>query len=422
MVTLNASVVDGNRDSLMNYSIPADTTGNSVDWGKRRESVPHLVKYMGAKRQILDFVIDGIKEVHTGGQLCDLFAGTAVLSGALASVMPIHSNDMQAYSKVMAELYLSSKPIVDNGTLDRVLTDSQKQYTKLASACGSELVDHHLSLPREEYLKIESQHRDFLHKEFGEVGSHLFTKNYSGTYWSVDQCMWIDSIVEASNRFKNQPIYNQILASLMYAMSYSAQSTGHFAQYRDAATEESFIDILKYRRKNILFLFQSKFNELLLMTPSKINNHKATTMDYKDCLAVIPKGGTVYADPPYGAVHYSRFYHALETLVKYDYPQVQFKGRYRQDRHQSPFCTTTKVKPAFQAILTGVKNKRANLVLSYSDNGMISLDNLLLLCKSELKLTHNITCRDIDYNHSTMGRSEDKGRKVKEYLILASIK
>ena len=54
--------------------------------------VPHIIKYMGSKKSILDFVIGGINEIYTGGKVCDLFAGTSVLSGALGKLVPIHSN------------------------------------------------------------------------------------------------------------------------------------------------------------------------------------------------------------------------------------------------------------------------------------------------------------------------------------------
>lgn len=127
----------------------------------------------------------------------------------------------------------------------------------------------------------------------------------------------------------------------------------------------------------------------------------------------------MYADPPYAFVHYSRFYHALETLVKYDYPEVDHKGRYRTDRHQSPFCKRTEVDGAFSLMFKKVKEKRANLILSYSNTGMISLDEIMTLANKTFGDIYNISVREENHTHSTMGRKDDKSKDVQEYLIIA---
>ena len=158
-----------------------------------------------------------------------------------------------------------------------------------------------------------------------------------------------------------------------------------------------------------------------LMESTGINEfeHTVTSLDYRECLDMIPNGTLVYADPPYAFVHYSRFYHALETLIRYDYPDVLHKGRYRTDRHQSPFCKRTEVVKAFEVMFEKIKIKQSKLVLSYSNTGMISLEKIMELAKKTLGNKYDVTSKAVDYTHSTMGRSEDKSREVKEYLIIA---
>ena len=70
----------------------------------------------------------------------------------------------------------------------------------------------------------------------------------------------------------------------------------------------------------------------------------------------------------------------METFVKYDYPIVQYDGRYRNDRHQSPFCIATKVEPAFMLMFERLKARSCDLVLSYSNSEttMIKLPQLLV--------------------------------------------
>lgn len=33
------------------------------------ESIPHIIKYMGSKRQIIDYVIEGINDYYTDGTI-----------------------------------------------------------------------------------------------------------------------------------------------------------------------------------------------------------------------------------------------------------------------------------------------------------------------------------------------------------------
>jgi len=210
-----------------------------------------------------------------------------------------------------------------------------------------------------------------------------------------------------------------ILSSLMFAMSYNSQSTGHFAQFRDATNISSKTDILIYRQKEILPYFINKFNQLRDYLSQNTFHHKITSLNYAECLDQIEVRSLVYADPPYAFVHYSRFYHALETLVKYDYPEVSHKGRYRVDRHQSPFCKRTEVRPAFATMFSKLSRKNADLILSYSNTGMISLDEILAIAKANLATNYQLSVTQVDYKHSTMGRKHDKSKNVHEYLILA---
>ena len=146
-------------------------------------------------------------------------------------------------------------------------------------------------------------------------------------------------------------------------------------------------------------------------------NHEFTSLDFLTLLNNIEDNSIVYADPPYQFVHYSRFYHALETLVKYDYPVVEHKGRYRNDRHQSPFCIRTKVAPAFSLMFERIYQHRSTLVLSYSDNGMISMNELMHMAQNQFQ-NYDVFEREIDHTHSTMGRQKDKSRLVKESLLI----
>lgn len=383
------------------------------------ENIPHIIKYMGSKRQIIDYVIEGINKCYTGGQVVDLFSGSTVLSGALRTQVPILSNDIQQYSSVLAKTYLTSYewgkyPAILNEIIDK----ATERVEEVRSFFPTLTFDYTDDLTLERFNELELAQRELITMDFSKFPYHLFSKNYSGTYWSFEQCLWIDAIRGVAEEYRDEDIYYAILSSLMFAMSYNSQSTGHYAQYRDATTESSMRDILIYRRKEIVPFFIRKFNEFQKEFGQHNIVHKVVSLDYLDCLDEMENNSTVYADPPYCFVHYSRFYHAIETLVRYDYPEIKYKGRYRTDRHQSPFCIRTKVRGAFEAMFEKISAKDSNLVLSYSNTGMIELNELIELANETFKNGYSIEIRSLDYLHSTMGRREDKSRDVQECLFL----
>ncbi len=386
------------------------------------KEVPHIIKYMGSKRSILDFVIGTINELYDEGQLCDLFGGTSIISGALGKLIPIHSNDIQEYSAILAKTYLSNYEW-DNyrpNIIDEVVKKATEYVTSVKKKYPEYIFSYSEKKTIKEFVELEKKQQDLIHCNFKNISHHLFIKNYSGTYWSFQQCLWIDAFRKIADEYKDTPIHYLILSSLMYAMSYNSQSTGHYAQFRDATNLSSKTDILIYRQKEILPYFINKFKKLHAYLGSNNLNHRVTSLDYSECLNQIEPKSLVYADPPYAFVHYSRFYHALETLVKYDYPDVDHKGRYRKDRHQSPFCKRTEVKLAFETMFTKIAAKDASLILSYSNTGMISLEEILDIAKTNLGVGYAIRTKEVAYKHSTMGRKDDKNKEVQEYLIIAN--
>lgn len=382
--------------------------------------VPHIIKYMGSKSSLLKYLVESFNEIYEGEDICDLFSGTSVLSGSLGKEVTMHVNDIQRYSAVLAKTYLGNYCWADYPNLiEEVIKIAQKHVEKVHNLYPKLNFAYHHDMPLNEFNGLEQQQQELIYSDFIDIEHHLFIKNYSGTYWSFEQCLWIDAIRIAAEKYSKSPVYNTILSSLMFAMAYNAQSTGHYAQYRDANNPGSMNDIIIYRKKEIVPYFEKKFKELIEFTGQNQFQHTTSSLDYRECLEIIPEGTLVYADPPYNFVHYSRFYHALETLIRYDYPDVLFKGRYRTDRHQSPFCKTSEVVGAFEELFQGIKNKKAKLVLSYSNTGMISLEKILQLAKTTLGNSYVVYSKAIDYKHSTMGRVDDKSREVKEYLVIA---
>ncbi len=380
--------------------------------------LPHLMKYMGSKRELLDFIISSINDLDIESNwFCDLFSGTSIVGCSLKDEYNIQINDIQIYTSIFANTYLpniknSINPTELEKIKERVLFYVDEFYKKHPGL----IFDYRLVSNYNELHRLEIQQQNLIYNNF-EIGFHLFVKYYSGTYWSYTQCVWIDSIRAVAEEYKGQREYYIILSSLIYAMSYTSQSTGHFAQFRDV-TESNMTDIMLYRIRDIWTYFEKKFLEILnVVDVDVINRYSITTLDYLDCLRLIERNTIVYADPPYSSVHYSRFYHAIETLIRYDYPNVKYKGRYREDRHQSPFGKKTEVKNAFAKLFKEIKNRNSHLILSYSDNGMISQDEIMEIGNAIMGNTYKGNIQTKEYTHSKMGRSDIHSMGVNELII-----
>lgn len=139
--------------------------------------------------------------------------------------------------------------------------------------------------------------------------------------------------------------------------------------------------------------------------------NKAFCMDFHDLLNSqnIVDVDTIYLDSPYTQEQYSRFYHILETVVKYDYPEVNFKAKYRNDRFQSSFCYKGRVEQEFATIFDYCKTNLKNLVISYSDKGLLDVATLQKLANRYFQKTDLIY---IDYKHSTQGKGSNQLHEI----------
>jgi adenine-specific DNA-methyltransferase len=132
------------------------------------------------------------------------------------------------------------------------------------------------------------------------------------------------------------------------------------------------------------------------------------------------KPAVVYADPPYTADHYSRYYHVLETLVQYDYPALSGRGLYRDKRFQTPFSLKTKAPDALEHLVLATSQLGADLILSYPTNGIITEADVNITALLRRHYRHVDRRRTIAHKHSTFGASKGKVRHdVLEQIFVA---
>ena len=167
------------------------------------QKTPHLMKYMGSKREILDFIIGSIEALDIKSEwFCDLFSGTSVVGCSLKNEYNLHINDIQSYTSIFAHTYLLNlkekiKVTQISDIEDKVqflVEEFYKKYPDLQ-------FHYHVGNTFKEIETLEREQQKMIDFSF-EIGFNLFTRIYSGTYWSFNQCVWIDSIISDEEEYK----------------------------------------------------------------------------------------------------------------------------------------------------------------------------------------------------------------------------
>ena len=332
------------------------------------------IRYMGIKTKLLSEIVPAIKKVTPeNGIVLDLMAGSNTVSYALKEFFTVYTNDVQEYSRTI------SKAVIENQS---ETISSKTAENELGANIGVNKKNKYYS---------------------------YFEKTYSDTYFSKAQCIDIDSIRYAIEQIKNEHKKSLYLFALMCAMCKVQSTPGHFAQFMPAEHKR----IIPLQKMNLLEEFYKKCDNYSDLCFTDKQN-KCFCMDYNELLKSdeIKKVDTIYLDSPYSQEQYSRFYHILETLVKYDEPKVDFKAKYRENRFQSNFCYKNKVRSEFEKIMSYCGKNRINLVISYSNKGLLPTDELEALAKKYFKKTE---LKYVDYKHSSQGKG---ARELKEIILV----
>jgi adenine-specific DNA-methyltransferase len=113
-----------------------------------------------------------------------------------------------------------------------------------------------------------------------------------------------------------------------------------------------------------------------------LSEHLANDKDNKsyneDSNELIKKisGDILYIDPPYNRRQYSSNYHLLETIARYDRPEVKGVTGVRKDKSLfSNFSSVPKVHSAFSDLIENADFKV--IVVSYSNEGLMQEDEIV---------------------------------------------
>lgn len=339
----------------------------------------------------------------------DAFSGSSVVSQAAGNIgMPVLATDTQqaagAFARALLPAGADTAQADDLRTqLDGVLGAPHPDI----EAWSTLLRQEKDALACRDYERLVALYAKLPQRWSTQAGDWNtrtpMTTTFAGTYLSLEQSMLLDSARIRLQELSSAGVIETwteaaVLTALSHAASRAVHSAGkHFAHPLQAAApgagNYAFIRgrALDDRSVSISDLARKAGSEIARRVVEE-TAHEARTVDALSVTANDLRErdiAVVYADPPYTAQQYSRFYHVLDTLIAGKSAPLQtvrgstVRGLYPEDRYRSPFCSRVQAPAAFERLVSTAHAAGASLMLSYSTSGRNS-GNQRTVTESEL--------------------------------------
>lgn len=255
----------------------------------------HNRRYTGSKYKLMKWIKELIIENCEGNRFFDVFAGTGVVTECL----------INEFDEYVINDFLYSNEVIYKGFL------LQEEYS-------IEKIDKIVI----NYNKVNKN----------GLKENYFSKNFGNKYFNNEDAKLIGYIRENIEILKinnkiNKKEYYILLASLLFSLDRISNTCGHYDAY--------------IKGKNIRSSFQY---ELILPIQLK----EGQKIDIYRCdsnkLAKNIKADIAFIDPPYNSRQYSRFYHVLENITKWEKPDLYGTALKPKEENMSEYCKTTAPK------------------------------------------------------------------------------
>lgn len=328
-----------------------------------------MIKYLGSKRTLLPAILGAIDALPARpGTILDLFSGTSRVGHALKSCgFRVLANDHNAYAATLARCYVAADR-------EDLLHDAQQLVTEFNA------------------LARRDDHAE---------GYFTTTFCHDSRFFQPKNGRRIEAIRDAIAAKSLPPeLEAVVLVSLMEAADRVDSTTGVQMAYLKQWAPRSFNDL------------SLRVPDLLSRSPhGKGEAHQLDALEAARSFAA----DVAYIDPPYNQHSYLGNYHVWETLIRWDHPEVYGVARKRVDvrQRQSVFNSRPKFLGALRTLLHSVRAD--TIILSFSDEGYISREDLLSILAELFDHDASITALDHDYKRyvgAQIGIHNPQGEKV----------
>ncbi|WP_286154438.1 Dam family site-specific DNA-(adenine-N6)-methyltransferase [Thomasclavelia cocleata] len=338
------------------------------------------MRYLGSKIKLLDAIEKTIIKYNIQGKtFADLFAGTGCVGDYFKDRYTIQSNDFLYFSYVMNQAKLKNSNVPS-------FKKFKKAYDK----------DIFTWLNSQEF---EADSTYFVYNNYTPIGGRMFFTEENGL--KIDGIrLKIEDLYQ--NRTINEDEYYFLLASLIESVTKVSNTSG---------TYEAFFKFWDTRATKAFVIEPLEINKVKLFSKNEVYN-KETNSLIKEL-----SGDIAYIDPPYTVTQYVSAYHMFETIARYDSPEITGKGGKRdRGNKNSLYAQRTKALTAFEDLFR--KIKYTHILVSYSNQGLVSLDDLISLAKHFAK-DKQVYVESTTYREYQNHRSSNKGngKNLNEVII-----
>ena len=304
------------------------------------------MRFIGNKTNLLNDIAQVIKENCDGTEkvFCDIFSGTASVARFFKNRYKIISNDLLYFS------YVLQKGTIENNEIP--------SFKKLEDRLNiHDVFDYleNIDIKQEKFNK-------FIYENYSP------NKKCERMYLTSENALRIDFIRNKIEEWRNKELINKneyyyLLAALIEGVPFVSNITGTYGAYLKQWDKRAF----------------KKFEMIRLNVIDNNVKNQCYNKNSNDLIQEI-SGDILYLDPPYNERQYLPNYHLLETIARYDNPEIKGKTGIREyNSEKSNYCIKNKVYSEMEKLIKNAKFK--HIIVSYNQDGLLSKNDIETILK-----------------------------------------
>ncbi|MBP1971343.1 adenine-specific DNA-methyltransferase [Virgibacillus natechei] len=338
------------------------------------------MRYLGNKTKLLHFIESVIEKYNIQGEtFADLLAGTGTVGDFFKGKYQIISNDYMYFSKIL------NKAKLLNNT-----TPGFKGFIKKYNRTPFEWLNTQRYEPQDNY---------FIYQNYTPVGARMYLTEANAV--KIDG-MRLDIEEFYKSEIIDEKEYAFLLASLIESLPKVSNTSG---------TYQAFFKFWEARALKEFVLEPLEMNESL-----SVDKHNIVYSENTNKLVRDISGDIAYIDPPYTITQYTNSYHLLETVARYDYPEIFGKTGRRVKRELSGYSNKQKALYEFEDLFRQINFD--HVLVSYSNQSIVPIEELIDLAKL-FAIDNEVFVETNEYREYTTNNSSYKGngKKLEEVII-----
>lgn len=238
------------------------------------------------------------------------------------------------------------------------------------------------------------------------LSDNYVSLNYGGRYFEHDDAKLIGAVRERiqgdyeAGRL-NEREFNILLASLLYSFDKCANTVGHYDAYIKKSCQSKFVFELiePVISETDVTIYREDANELARRVSADV----------------------AFVDPPYNSRQYSRFYHVMETVVKWDKSRLSGTAMKPPLENMSEYSRVN-APIVFSDLIRNLKVRY--IVVTYNntyDSKSSSSRNKITLEQIKAILDSRGRTRIFEKSHSRFNAGKTDSTKHKEILFITEV-